>query len=119
MYKLEAKPSQRRVELSFDGEMKQDPAKFFAEFSAAVNSVRGNGSSFDLLLDFSATHVMPQDRVQNTRRIFEWCLENGIGKAAFVMNGVTQRMQIRRVTERHEKVEFFDDCETAADWLSQ
>ena len=117
MYRIDISRSRSRVTLSFSGEMKQDPAAFLAELTSAANKAKGSGDDWEMLVDFSDTPVMPQDRAQNTSKIFEWCLGNGIRKTACVMNTLTQRMQIQRVTKRHEKIEFFESISAAEDWL--
>ncbi len=117
MHLIDRDTKNSRVTLTFIGEMKQDPKAFFAEFVSASQSVRNADGEWDLLLDFSQTHVMPQERAANTQKIFDWCLENGIRKTAFIMQSITQRLQIQRVTERHPKIEFFESASAAADWL--
>ncbi len=119
MYSLNAYRNLGRVVLGFDGEMTQNPAHFFSEFSAAANDARLGRDDWDLLIDFSQTPVMPQDRAQNTARIFAWCLDNAIRKIAVVTANTTQRMQMRRVTERSEKLAFFDSSHEAETWLSE
>ena len=119
MYTIEVLRARSRVILSFCGEMKQDPAAFFAELTAAANTAKLRDGEWEMLVDFSQTPVMPQDRAQNTARIFDWCLANGIRKTACVMTMLTQRMQIQRVTKRHEKIECFEDSQSAEEWLAQ
>ena len=114
---LVRQPKNHRVELSFSGQMTQDPAAFFEELTSAAKSVRSPDGGWSLLVDFSDTHVMSQDRAQNTIKIFEWCKVNGIVKIAFILQSVTQRLQIKRVSGNSELVEVFDSQAKAVNWL--
>ena len=117
MYSIDPNRQKRRVTLSFDGLMRQDPQVFFKELTDAVKSVRGSEGEWDLLVDFSGTPVMPQDRAKNTAKIFDWCLENDIRKVAAVMETITQRMQLQRVTGRNDKIAYFESRSDAQSWL--
>lgn len=117
MYSLTKLPKQNRLELSFSGHMEQDPAAFFAELTNAAKAVRANDGTWSLLVDFSDTPVMPQDRAQNTAKIYDWCIANGVKRIAFVMQSVTQKMQIKRVSGRSEIVQAFDTKAQAEAWL--
>lgn len=119
MYTFDILLAKSRIDLSFSGEMKQNPAALFAELSSAVGTVGSRNGTWDLLVDYSDTHVLTQERARHTADKFEWCLENGIRKVACVMNTLTQRMQIQRVTKRHEKIGFFECRHSAEEWLRQ
>ena len=97
--------------------MEQDPAAFFVELTNAAKAVRANDGTWSLLVDFSDTPVMPQDRAQNTAKIYDWCIANGVKRIAFVMQSVTQKMQIKRVSGRSEIVQAFDTKAQAEAWL--
>ncbi|WP_108789348.1 hypothetical protein [Erythrobacter sp. Alg231-14] len=118
MYSIIADSRQRRLTLTFSGEMDQDPAAFFEELTSKVQRLRAAGDDWDLLTDFSDTPVMPQDRAQNTVRIFAWFMDNGMRRGACVLQSVTQRMQIARVTGRNDAVVFFDTLSKAESWLN-
>lgn len=117
MYSIITEPERNRLTIAFAGRMEQDPAAFFEELTSAVQRVRERQSAWDLVADFSDTPVMPQDRAQNTIRIFAWFMDNGLRKGSCVLQSVTQKMQIARVTERNDAVKFFETREAAERWL--
>ena len=118
MYSLAREPKRNRVTLSFSGHMTQDATAFFEELTTVAKSVRAPDGGWSMLVDFSDTPVMTQERANNTERIFDWCMANGIRKIAFVLHSATQHMQIRRVTAKSPVVEVFDTCIQAETWLA-
>ncbi len=122
MYSITLDRRLSRLTLVFSGHMDQDPAAFLAEFTDAAQTIRNApgvlGGMWDLLADYADTPVMPQDRAQNTARIFEWCLANNLRRAAGVMNSATQRMQMHRLTKRNDRIGFFETRSAAQDWLN-
>ena len=118
MYSVVPKSSHNRLELKFDGHMEQDPAVFFGEFTSAAASVRDESGEWDLLVDFSNTPVMPQERAENTAKIFQWCLSNNVRRIAFVLTSITQKMQIKRVSQSSDKIEYFEEVGAAERWLA-
>ena len=118
MYLLTRHPKQHRVELGFSGQMTQEAGAFFEELTTAAKSVRSPDGDWSLLVDFSDTPVMSQERAQNTAKIFEWCKTHGIVKIAFILNSATQRMQVNRVTENSAIVEVFETRAQAESWLA-
>ena len=119
MYSITTNSSRSLVELTFSGPMDQDPAAFFKELTGSADRVRRSTGSWQLLVDFTETDVMVQERAQNTGKIFEWCLANGISKTAIVASSATQKMQIRRVTNASKVIEFFDTAAQAKAWLKR
>jgi hypothetical protein len=85
MYSIEPDKRRNRLKLSFSGQMQQDPPTFFNELKDGVQSIVSRTGDWDLVVDFTDTPVMPQDRAQNTARIFEWCETNGVRKIAFAV----------------------------------
>ena len=118
MYSLAREPELHRVELRFSGQMTQDAAAFFDELTTAAKCVRSPDCDWSLLVDFSDTPVMTQERANNTTKIFDWCMANGIAKIAFVLHSSTQRMQVKRVTRQSPVVEVFDTRAQAEAWLA-
>ena len=119
MYSIETDRQTGLVTLAFSGVMDQDPEEFFLELTTAIESVRMASGDWDLLVDFGDTSVMSQDRAQNTNRIFQWCIAKGIRRCACVTSGITQKMQMQRVTDRSEKMRYFEARNEAEDWLAK
>ena len=117
MYSIETNRQTGLVTLSFSGVMDQDPEAFFLELTTGIEDVRKASGDWDLLVDFGDTSVMSQDRAQNTNRIFQWCIAKGIRRCACITSGITQKMQMQRVTEHSEKLRYFETRAEAEGWL--
>jgi hypothetical protein len=118
MFKVTPLPGKHRVEISFEGNFDHDPADFRAALIAAVGKVQAHDQSFDLICDFTHAHVMPQDHATTGQAAIAWCIENGLRKSANVTASVTQRMQLRRVSEGDLRFEQFADHGEAEEWLA-
>lgn len=119
MHIIKCLPSKHRVIMTFVHYDDHDPDRFLKETHEAVLSVKGASQSFDLLADFSAIMVMPQDIAQESEALASWLVSNGLRRSANIIGTITQRMQIQRVTDRDSKFGYFQTLEEGEAWLDE
>lgn len=117
MYSFASNLSKHRVEITFDGDFVREHDAFDAQLQMAAFQVRMPDGSFDCLIDLSKAPVAPQEVAARGGDAIHWAIRNGLRKAAFVTGSTTARMQMRRLAQRHEKVEYFADLTEAQHWL--
>lgn len=117
MYTIRALLERNRVEIIFDGAHDYDYLVFSQELKDAALAVRSNQGHFDLLVDFTAGQVLPQENAAQSERNIAWCIANGMRKSANVMTTIIQKIQVKRVSHRDEKLGYFETREEAEKWL--
>jgi len=119
MHSIEKLTSKHRIVIQFGSYVDHDPDAFAIELKQAAFDVKGSLGEFDILADFTESMVMPQDAAKSSEDVISWCLANGMRKSANVIQNVTQRMQVKRVTEQDPRFGYFGTREQAAEWLDQ
>jgi hypothetical protein len=119
MYCIDTIPSKSRLLMTFEDFANLDFEMFMRDAQAATLQAKGASRHFDILADFSDTMVMPQNIARGSQDIACWFLENGLRRSANVMQSITQRMQIQRVTDRDTKFAYFETHAEAQAWLDE
>lgn len=117
MYKIRKNLDKHRVLVSFEGEFDEDVDQFETEMKDAALGVRSPTGHFDLLADFRNAPAMSQDRAQRSEALVAWCMTKGLRKAASLMNTTIQRMQVKRVSAKDDRFQYFDSVQAAERWL--
>lgn len=119
MYEIRRDYKRRRIVVLLDGYEDHDRPQFQHDVKAAALSVKGGADHFDILADFSNSSVMPRAIADDSEDIAVWFLENGLRRSANVSQSITQRMQIRRVTEHNDLFAMFGSRAEAERWLDK
>lgn len=117
MYNIEQFPSKRRIKIRFGMFEDHDSSSTLLGIQQAVMNVKGTGEHFDMLTDYTSSMVMPQNIADGSKELAEWLLANGLRRSANIVQSVTHRMQIARVTKRDPRFAFFGTREEAEAWL--
>jgi len=119
MYRIEKVSSQSLVIITFEGSYDFDQSQFEADVKDAVNFIKADQSSFDILADWSQITVMDQERASEGQALGAWFVAAGLRKAANVLTSITQRMQLKRVTAGDERFGYFGTRDEALGWLAK
>lgn len=117
MYSFAGNPGKHRVEITFDGHFIREHDTFDALLKETVSKIRSSDGRFDCLIDMIKAPVAPQEVASRGGDAIQWAISNGLRKGAFVTGSTTGRMQMRRLSERNEKVEYFFCLDEARLWL--
>jgi len=117
MWTIAENTRKNRVEIIFAGAYGRQHDAFDAQLMAAAKRLKASNGEFDCLVDMTQSHVAPQEVTERGAEAIKWCLANGLRKGAFVHSSITGRMQIRRLAQGHEKLNYFTSVEEAKDWL--
>jgi len=117
MYSIRRSSAKNRVEIIFDGSHDYSSEIFTAELKDAALEVRSADGVFDLLVDFSNSHVLPQDAAHRSENNIVWCSAHGMRKSANIVPTMTHRMQLKRVSRGNERLEYFETRGEAESWL--
>lgn len=118
MYTIRPILSKNRVEVVFDDFRDHDAERFAADLQSAVQSAKDENGRFDILLDMSNSVVMPQDIAAKSEADAKWLNDNGLRKSANIIQSITQRMQVKRVTSQDSRYGFFETRAEAEEWLA-
>lgn len=119
MYEIEMNHAKRRIVLLLDHYQDHDRPQFQTDMKAAALSVRGRADHFDILADFSNSMVMPRAIADDSEDIAVWLVANGLRRSANISKSITQRMQIRRVTEHDQRFAMFATRDEGERWLDK
>lgn len=119
MYHIEKVSNRALVIITFEGAYDFDQSAFEGEIKDAVTFVRSAEKSFDILADWSKISVMDQGRAGESHALAAWFIAAGLRRSANVLTSITQRMQLKRVTEGDERFGYFATKEEALAWLSE
>lgn len=118
VYTIRPIPSKNRVEVVFNDFRDHDAERFAAELQSAVQSAKNEDGRFDIVLDMSNSVVMPQDIAAKSEANAKWLNDNGLRKSANIIQSITQRMQVKRVTSQDSRYGFFETGAEAEEWLA-
>jgi len=117
MYSFTGDREKHRVKIAFSGQYVGEHDRFDALLQETVCKVRAPSGQFDCLIDMIDAPVAPQEIASRGGDAIQWAIKHGMRKAAFATGTVTGRMQMRRLSEQSERVEYFSTLEEALHWL--
>ncbi len=119
MYIIEKDYAKRRLVFLLDRYQDHDRPQFQRDVKDSALKVKGRHDHFDILADFSNSMVMPRAIADDSEDIATWLVENGLRRSANISRSVTQRMQIRRVTDHDARFAMFATREEGERWLDR
>jgi hypothetical protein len=118
MEKITANVARKRVEVEFEGNYSGDVAGFAEKLKTSARAAKAGGSHFDILSDFTQSHVLPQQMLGETADVLSWCTDNGLRKAANIVGSVLLKMQLERLAPA-DSFRSFISREEAEAWLDE
>jgi hypothetical protein len=118
MENITADASKHRVNIEFVGTYSGDIARFSEEIKSKARIAKGGGQHFDMISDFTQSHVIPQNLAGASAEVAEWCGDNGLRKSANVVNSMLLKLQLDRLTP-DGRFKTFLSREEAEAWLDE
>jgi hypothetical protein len=118
MEKITANVARNRVEVEFEEHYSGDVAGFSEKLKSCARAAKAGSGHFDILSDFTRSHVMPQQMLGETADVLSWCTDNGMRKAANIVGSMLLKMQLERLAP-DESFRSFISREEAEAWLDE
>ncbi|MEL7199516.1 MAG: hypothetical protein AAGL10_14490 [Pseudomonadota bacterium] len=119
MFDYTVYPRNSRFLLVYSGDYTHDRDAAHDGLHKAAAQAKASTPYFDMVVDMSDFFVAPKDRAGSGGEMLEWCLANGLRRAAFVTHSAIFKMQLKRLSQNSEKLEYFDSRMDAEDWLDR
>jgi hypothetical protein len=117
MYTIKPITAKQRVEVVFDDFRDHNAERFRSDLQSAVRTVKRQHEEFDILVDMTKSVVMPQEIARQSEVNAQWLNANGLRKSANIVETITQRMQVKRVTSQDDRYRFFETRTEAEAWF--
>lgn len=86
---------------------------------SAITLLLADANYFDVLVIFESASPASQEGGKVMRAMLRRMAAIGLRKSALVTDSALVRLQGRRLSDRDERFGFFDDRDTADEWLTQ
>ena len=117
MFEVRVDRSKRRVELLFEGDYTHDRDAMHRAVHEAVSDAKGSGLWFDIVCDMTQMPVIHRDRHDSGEELMTWLVLNGMRNGAVAVGQVLQSMQLKRLSGKNEKYQYFNSMRDAQAWL--
>jgi hypothetical protein len=118
MEEIKVNSAKKRVEINFIGSYSGEMERFGDELKSSVRLAKAGGTNFDLLSDFTQSHVVPQQLLGGAAEFVGWCADNGLRKSAIIIGSMLLKLQMDRLTP-DERFKTFVSREEAEAWLDE
>ena len=119
MWSFAENRDRNRIEITFSGGYDREHDAFDAQLMASATRLKAVSGSFDCLVDMTEAQLAPQAVTERGAGAIQWCIANGLRKGAIVHSSATGRMQMRRLAQGHEKLDYFASVKAAESWLAR